>query len=68
MIPVITKLTKSEARMVEQMLITAYTLEALENARREIAKGNTGKFAEESKRAVEIMSSPGINWLDFIRG
>jgi hypothetical protein len=38
-------------------LIFSYTLDALNNGRREIASGNVGKFATEFSRALEIMGS-----------
>jgi predicted GIY-YIG superfamily endonuclease len=57
---VMTGLDKNSARAWEQILISAYTLDALDNARREIAVANVGKFATEFNRAVEIMGS-GVN-------
>ncbi len=42
-----TGLTRYEARAVEQTVIAAFTLEKLDNARNEIAKGNLPKFRSE---------------------
>ena len=42
-----TGLTKTEARAMEQILISAYTLDNLLNARREIAVGNVAGFTGE---------------------
>lgn len=40
-------LTRGEASAMEQMLISAYSLDNLSNARREIAVGNVSGFAEK---------------------
>ena len=49
-----TGLTRYEARAVEQTVIAAFTLEKLDNARNEIAKGNLPKFRSEMGAVVEI--------------
>ena len=67
MIPVMTGLTKNEARGMEQTLVSSYTLDALNNARREISTLKVDKFAEETKRALGIMGSiPQNEWLDLV--
>lgn len=47
-------LTKFEARAMEQALISAYSLENLINARREIATGNVGGFAGKIGNIISI--------------
>ena len=47
-------LSKSEARMMEQLLISAYTLENLANARREISVGNIAGFSNKMGNIVGI--------------
>ena len=47
-------LTKSEARVMEQVLISAYSLDYLSNARREIAVGKVGGFTGEIGNIVKI--------------
>ena len=47
-------LTKFEARAMEQVLISAYSLENLINARREIATGNVGRFAGKIGNIISI--------------
>ncbi len=60
-------LSKGEARGVEQVMISAYTLDALDNARREIAFGNIAGAGREGARAARILASyPENEWLDFI--
>ena len=54
-----TGLTRYEARAVEQTVIAAFTLEKLDNARNEIAKGNLPKFRSEMGAVVEIFQ--GLN-------
>ena len=56
MIPVATSLTRQEARAMEQSLISAYTMEALDNQMNSIAKARWGEFVEEFKRAENLMS------------
>lgn len=53
---VFTNLSVHEARYWEQTLISAYGLEALDNARREIAVAKLDGFWEEAQRAAEIFS------------
>ena len=47
-------LTKREAQVMEQVLISAYSLDYLSNARREIAVGNVGGFTREIGNIVTI--------------
>ena len=47
-------LTKVEARAMEQILISAYSLDNLINARREIATGNVGGFAGKIGNIISI--------------
>lgn len=49
-----TALSMREARMMEQILISAYTLQNLDNARREIATGNVRGFAENMDNIINI--------------
>lgn len=49
-----TGLTKTEARVMEQVLISAYSLENLSNARREIAAGNINGFAGKIDNIISI--------------
>ena len=53
----VTDLTLPEARAVEQVLISAYALENLDNARREIAVGNVAGFQENMGRIVQIFQN-----------
>ena len=53
---VFTGLTKKEAIVVEQSLISAYALENLHNARREIAAGNVYKFTEYVGNVIQLFS------------
>ena len=57
MLPVATGLTYREARAFEQALITAYTLEALNNMRHSISPSKWKQFEYEFKRAANLMSS-----------
>lgn len=50
-------LSVSEAKVMEQTLISAYGLEALDNARREIAVRNLNGFHKEMQRAAEIFGA-----------
>ena len=52
-------MNRFEARAVEQTIIAAFTLEKLDNARNEIAKGNISKFHSEIGAVVEIFQ--GLN-------
>ena len=47
-------LTKREAMLAEQLLISAYTLENLKNARREIAIGNVANYAQYMGNVVSL--------------
>lgn len=47
-------LTKSEARAMEQVLISTYSLDNLINARRKIATGNVGGFAGKMGNIISI--------------
>ena len=47
-------LTKLEARAMEQLLISAYSLDNLLNARREIARGNVVGFSEKIGNVISI--------------
>ena len=49
-----TGLTKDEARVMEQLLISAYLLDNLYNARREIAVRNVGGYAERIRNVISI--------------
>lgn len=51
-----TGLTRVEARIIEQILISAYTMQNLDNARREIAIGNLGGFAGSMNNVISIFS------------
>ena len=51
-------LTKQQARAIEQSLICIYTIDALANARYEIAEKNYDKFNEEFHRASELIKIP----------
>ena len=57
MVIVMTGLDRDSARVWEQILISAYTLEALDNARNEIAARNIASFNHEIVRAMAIMTS-----------
>ena len=54
MVPIATGLTKTEARAMEQIVISAYTLDNLINARREIAVGNVSGFAGKIDNVISI--------------
>ena len=49
-----TGLTRIEARVMEQVVISAYTLQNLDNARREIAVGNVSGFAGKMNNIINI--------------
>lgn len=51
-------LTRREARSLEQALICIYTIEALANARYEIAEKNYANFEKEFQRAASIAKIP----------
>ena len=52
---IFTGLTKEEARAMEQSLICIYTIDALSNARYEIAKKNISGFESEISRAASLL-------------
>ena len=52
---VMTGLSKKEAMVAEQTLISVYTLGYLDNARREISKGNVSKFSSYASAVCEIL-------------
>ena len=54
MVQVASGLTKIEARAMEQIVISAYTLDYLVNARREIAIGNVNGFAGKTGNVISI--------------
>lgn len=49
-----TGLTMRGARVMEQVIISAYTLQNLDNARREIATGNVRGFAGNMNNVIKI--------------
>ena len=53
---VITGLTKSEAMVAEQVLISAYTLKYLDNARREIAAKNVDNYLQYTAAVAELLA------------
>lgn len=57
MIPIVTGLSRADARALEQALINAYTLEALENMINSIAWENWGKFTDSFGRVTTLISS-----------
>ena len=57
-------LTREQAMLLEQVLISAYSLSYLENARREIAVGNVGKYHNYMTAVSEIVQ--GIAEVDLI--
>ena len=56
MVPIATGLTYKDARALEQTLITAYTLDCLDNMINSIAKGKFNKFADEFNRMNSLIS------------
>ena len=52
----LTGLTMEEARIYEQIIISAYTRDYLENARREISVANVSKFTKYVFAATEILT------------
>ena len=52
-----TGLTVGQARVVEQVLISAYSLDYLRNARREIARGNVAGFNEEIEKINQLFNN-----------
>ena len=62
-----TGLTKKEAMVFEQFLISSYTINYLENARREIAIKNIGKYQSYMYAITEIYTGiPGNSISEFI--
>lgn len=59
-------LPRSVARTMEQALICTYTLEALGNARYEIAEKNYEAFSEEMSRVASLLKVPGSEALKTI--
>ena len=56
MIPIATNLTRKEARALEQSLIAAYTIGALNNAINSIAESKWDDFTYEFERANSLIS------------
>ncbi len=54
---VMTGLTEQEAKIGEQILISAYTLAYLDNARREIAVGNLSAYESNISAVIQIFES-----------
>ena len=54
---VATGLNKPEAKIMEQTLISAYTLDYLDNARREIAVGNLAGYKDNMDAVIKIFGS-----------
>ena len=52
-----TGMTKRQARSTEQVLISAYALDNLKNARREIATGNVSGFAGNMDSTIKLFGS-----------
>ena len=61
-------LTKDYARFIEQILISAFTLSYLENARREISVRNIEKYNCYLNAAVEVFSASEFDLWDLIGG
>ena len=57
MVIVKTDMTIEEARALEQALITAFTLDALNNIYNSIAKAKWDQFSEEIMRIEKLWSS-----------
>ena len=53
---IVTGLTKSEAMVTEQVLISAYTLKYLDNARREIAAKNVDNYLQYTAAVAELLA------------
>ena len=65
----VTGLTKENAMLWEQTIISAYTLCYLENARREIAVKNTEKYRSHLGAVTEIITGlPANDIIEFIKG
>ncbi len=59
-------LTETEARTMEQSLICIYTIQALSNARYEIAKKNIDGFRKEIERAATLLDVPYENLYNLV--
>ena len=57
MVVVATGLSVKEAKATEQVLISAYTLDYLDNARREIAAGNLPGYWDYMNSVTQIIGS-----------
>ena len=69
MVVLITGLTKDQAMLWEQFVISAYTVNYLENARREISVRNVPKFESYINSVTEIYTGmSGSDVIDFITG
>ena len=62
----LTTITKEEARVREHSLICVYIIEALLNARYEIAKKNIGQFEAEISRATSLLKVPEANLFNLV--
>ena len=60
-------LTELEAHTMEQALICIYTIQALSNARYEIAKKNIDGFNEEIERAATLLDVSYENLDNLVR-
>lgn len=56
MYPIVTNLSLKEARTMEQTLITAYTLDSLNNAINSIAEKNWEQFANEAYKMAKFIN------------
>ena len=56
MLVLVSGMTKEQAMLLEQVLISAFSLSHLENARREIAAGNVGKYTTYMTSVAEIIT------------
>ena len=63
MVVVATGLSKPESMLLEQVLISAFTLQYLSNARREIAVGNIPNFQNNMGAVISLIS--GVNAADI---
>lgn len=61
-------LTQKEAAILENALICIYTLQALSNARHEIAQKNYPGFKQEFKRAASLCKLPIDRLYDVMKG
>jgi hypothetical protein len=63
-----TGLTYNESKVLEQVLISAYTIQHLENARREIAAGRVDEFAEYLEKVCSLIEGYlESDFLDLMR-